>query len=103
MKQRTTVLQDICSLQGQACVADISTEPEHCLKPCEGIYASVVKHETKSTGDHNFLSLLDDYKKYKNLFDDDVNFPNDIKGWQTIEVRDEVGDTILADSSSPMS
>ena len=88
------MLQDICSLQGQACVADISTEPEHCLKPCEGIYASVVKHETKSTGDHNFLSLLDDYKKYKNLFDDDVNFPNDIKGWQTLEVRDEVGESI---------
>ena len=75
--------QDICSDQGKACVDEISTEPEDCLKPCEGIYASVVKHDAKSTGDHTYLTLLDDYIKYKNLFDDNVNFPNDIKGRET--------------------
>ena len=72
--------QDICSVQGQVCVEKISTEPENCLKPCEGIYASVVRHDVKNAGDGSFLSLMDDYNKYKNLFDDNVNFPNDIKG-----------------------
>ena len=74
------MFQDICSAQGSACVEEISTEPEDCLKPCEGIYASVVRHDARSAGDHSFLSLLDEYKKYKNLFDKNVNFPNDIKG-----------------------
>ena len=81
MPQRiSTLFQDLCSAEGQACVDDISTEPEDCLKPCEGIYASVVKHDVKPTGDPTFLTLLEDYQKYKNLFDDNVNFPNDIKG-----------------------
>ena len=76
------MFQDICSDQGKACSDEISTEPEDCLKPCEGIYASVVKHDAKSSGDDG---LLDDYNKYKNLFDDEVNFPNDIKGKETQE------------------
>ena len=72
--------QDICSAQGRACVDEISPEPQDCVKPCQGIYASVVKHEVVSAGDSSFSSILDDYNRYKNLFEDDVDFPTEIKG-----------------------
>ena len=72
--------QDICSAQGRACVEEISTEPVDCVKPCAGIYASLVKHDVISAGDHSFSSLLDDYNRYKNLFEDYVDFPTEIKG-----------------------
>ena len=61
-------------------MAEISTTPVDCVKPCQGIYASVVKHEVVSVGDISFSSLLDDYNRYKNLFEDYVDFPTEIKG-----------------------
>ena len=74
------MFQDICSAEDKVCVDEISPEPEVCVKPCEGIYASAVKQDVKSAGDPTFLPLLEDYQKYKNLFDDDVHFPTEIKG-----------------------
>ena len=59
---------------------EISTEPANCVKPCEGIYASVVKQGVISAGDRAFSSLMDDYNRYKNLFEDYVDFPKEIKG-----------------------
>ena len=72
--------QDICPAQARACVDEISPEPVDCVKPCRGIYASVVKHGVISAGDHSFASLLDEYNRYKNLFEDYVDFPTEIKG-----------------------
>ena len=59
---------------------EISTQPVNCVKPCQGIYASVVKHEVVSAGDNSFSSLLDDYNRYKNFYEDYVDFPTEIKG-----------------------
>ena len=39
-----------------------------------------MKQDVKSSGELSFLSLMDDYNRYKNFFEDYVDFPTEIKG-----------------------
>ena len=88
------MFQDLCSAEDKVCVDEISPEPEVCVKPCEGIYASAVKQDVKSAGDPTFLPLLEDYQKYKNLFDDDVHFPTEIKGKLIYDIMIYINDIL---------
>ena len=44
-----------------------------------------MRHHVTSLGDQTFLSLLEDYNRYKNFFEEYIDFPTEIKGkrWRT--------------------
>ena len=73
----------VCSRSEQACVDKIPLEYEDCLPMCEGVSITnfdkdITKHYRSL--DNKLKNLMNQYNRYKNLFEKPVEFPANLKG-----------------------